>query len=74
MKNTYQVAKTTSRSEIQNCKPIKKMEFLSNLVCTLKQLSPSGAYRKIVIEAFSNDVTVAVLVFQNNETAAMLVY
>ena len=33
-----------------------------------------GAYRKIVIEAFSNDVTAAVLVFQNNETAAMLVY
>ena len=33
-----------------------------------------GAYRKIVIEAFSRDVTAAILVFQNNETAAMLVY
>ena len=33
-----------------------------------------GAYRKIVIEAFSHDVTGAILVFQNNETAAMLVY
>ena len=33
-----------------------------------------GAYRKIVIEALSNDVTAAVLVFQNNETVAMLVY
>ena len=33
-----------------------------------------GAYRKIVIEAFSHDVTAAILVFQNNETAAMLVY
>ena len=27
MNNTYQVAKTTSRSEIQNCKPIKKWNF-----------------------------------------------
>ena len=33
-----------------------------------------GAYRKIVIEAFSHDVTAAILVFQNNETAAVLVY
>ena len=33
-----------------------------------------GAYRKVVIEAFSHDVTAAILVFQNNETVAMLVY
>ena len=35
----------------------------------LKEETEHKAYR-----AFSHDVTVAILVFQNNETAAMLVY